>query len=281
MARDVRQKVLDPAMGSASSALSRYSRLVEHIFFSRFEKGAKSVPFERADLETAAEALGMKLPKNLGDVIYAVRFRTPLPQSILDTQSEGLVWRIKLAGRAKYRFALGKENRIVPNGALVRIGVPDATPEIIAGYALNDEQALLAVVRYNRLIDVFLGLTTYSLQNHLRTTVEDIGQVEVDELYVGLDTDGCHYVIPVQAKGGKDQISVVQTEQDIALCAEKFPGVRCFPISVQFMEGGVIAMFLLKLQDDDLRVAKERHYRLVSKDDWVRDAIVDYRTGKD
>lgn len=82
--------------------------------------------------------------------------------------------------------------------------IPDATPEIIRAYAMDDEQALLAILRYNRLIDTFLGLTTYSLQNHLRTTVKKIGQIEIDELYVGMDKRGCHYVIPVQAKGGKD-----------------------------------------------------------------------------
>ena len=67
----------------------------------------------------------------------------------------------------------------------MNINIPDGTPEIIRGYALDDEQALLAIVRYNRLIDIFLSLTTYSLQNHLRTTVLNIGQIEIDELYIG------------------------------------------------------------------------------------------------
>ena len=74
----------------------------------------------------------------------------------------------------------------------------------------------MAIVRYNRLLDIFLGITTYSLQNHLRTTVADIGEIEIDELYVGIDKHGYHYIVPVQAKGGKDQISVVQTMQDLA-----------------------------------------------------------------
>ena len=65
--------------------------------------------------------------------------------------------------------------RIKPREDLITISIPDATPELIRVYALDDEQALLAIVRYNRLIDTFLGLTTYSLQNHLRTTVKRIG----------------------------------------------------------------------------------------------------------
>ncbi len=78
--------------------------------------------------------------------------------------------------------------------------IPDATPEIILSYALSDEQALLAKVRYNRLLDIFLGITTYSLQNHLRTTVAGIGQIEIDEIYVGIDRHGRQYIMPMQGK---------------------------------------------------------------------------------
>ena len=144
-------------------------------------------------------------------------------------------WIIEGAGKGRYRFKLVAKTRIVPRDDLVVINVPDATPELIRAYKLDDEQALLAIVRYNRLIDTFLGLTTYSLQNHLRTTVEGMGQIEIDELYIGLDKHGCHYVIPVQAKGGRDQIGIVQTAQDIRFAEQKFPGMRCRAIAAQFL----------------------------------------------
>jgi hypothetical protein len=155
--------------------------------------------------------------------------------------------------------------------------VPDSTPELIRVYALDDEQALLAIVRYNRLIDIFLGLTTYSLQNHLRTTVRGIGQIEIDELYVGLDRHGCHYIIPVQAKGGKDQIGIVQTTQDVRWVEQRFPGMRCRAIAAQFMDDGVVALFELSLQDDEVRVVQERHYKLVPAERLDPDAIKNYR----
>ncbi len=92
---------------------------------------------------------------------------------------------------------------------------------MIARYALSDEQALLAKIRYNRLIDLFTGLTCYSLQNHLRTAVKNVGQVETDEIYVGLDKRGAHFILPVQAKGKREKIGIVQIEQDIArLCCQ-------------------------------------------------------------
>ena len=122
-------------------------------------------------------------------------------------------------------------------------------------YAFSDEQALLARVRYNRLIDVFLGIACYSLQNHFRTTVAGMGQVETDEIYVGVDKSGAHYVVPVQAKGGSDRLNRVQIEQDIAVCAEKLPTLICRPVSAQFMADELIALFEFEQHGDDVRIS--------------------------
>jgi hypothetical protein len=256
---------------------NRYHALIEKIFFDHYKKGTDLIDFKRSDLKHAAVALNIILPENLGDVIYAIRFRVPMPASIIKTQPQGYEWLIELAGRALYQFRLRKANRIVPNSSLVTIRIPDSTPEIITAYALDDEQALLAKVRYNRLIDIFLGLTTYSLQNHLRTSVKNMGQIEIDEMYIGLDKFGSHYVIPVQAKGGSDQISVVQTSQDIRCCAEKYPGLRCRPISAQFLSNDLIALFELTIEDEEIKVVEERHYKLVPASELDRTEVSTYR----
>jgi hypothetical protein len=57
------------------------------------------------------------------------------------------------------------------------------------------------------------------LQSHLRTTLPNLGQVETDEVYVGIDKHGIHYVFPIQAKSGTDKIGAVQIEQDLDVCA--------------------------------------------------------------
>lgn len=186
-------------------------------------------------------------------------------------------WVIELAGHANYRFRLSQINRILPNLNLIQIKIPDSTPEIIAKYALSDEQALLAKVRYCRLLDIFLGITTYSLQNHLRTTVPNIGQIEIDEIYVGVSRNGTHFVIPVQAKGGDDQLGVVQTKQDIACCAVKFPELICRPVAAQFMADSIIAMFELVLEKDEIVVVEEKHYKLVLGDEISDEDLRSYR----
>ena len=256
---------------------NRYSVIIEKIFLDNYVEGASEFEFQREEFTTSAQYLGIEPPKNLGDLLYYFRFRNPFPQLILDTQPEGLEWVIELAGHGNYKFRLMKVNRVIPRDDLVTIDIPDATPELIRAYAIDDEQALLAIVRYNRLIDTFLGLTTYSLQNHLRTTVSKVGQIEIDELYVGLDKHGCHYIIPVQAKGGKDQIGIVQVSQDLKYSEEKFPGMRCRAIAAQFMRDGIVAMFELTVQQEEVRVVDEKHYRLVPALQIDHSAIRSYR----
>ncbi len=257
---------------------NRYQQLIEKIFFDQYKSNNDEVCFEREDLEHAAKALNIKLPKNLGDIIYAIRYRLDMPDSILKTQPEEMEWIIEGAGRAKYVIKLVKINRILPNLELITIKIPDSTPEIVSEYSLSDEQALLAKVRYNRLIDIFLGLTTYSLQNHLRTTVKDVGQIEIDEIYVGVDQAGCHYVIPVQAKGGNDQLSVVQTKQDLLCCTEKFPNLITRAVSTQFMEDDLIAIFELTVQDEQVKLVSEKHYRLVPSAEISANDLRSYRS---
>lgn len=241
----------------------RYDAIVERIFLAHYKKGLTEFEFARGEFESVARELGIELPKNLGDIPYAFRYRKELPASIRSTATADMEWIIEGAGPARYRFRQARINRVEPRRELVAAKIPDATPEIVAAYAQSDEQALLAKVRYNRLIDIFLGIVSYSLQNHLRTTVDKIGQIEIDEIYVGVDRHGRQFVVPVQAKGGGDKHGVVQTQQDIACCREKFPSLICRPVSAQFMDDNRIALFELTVENGEVRIVEERHYRLV------------------
>src|SRR5437016_13219449 len=101
--------------------------------------------------------------------------------------------------------------------------------------------------------------------------------VETDELYMGVDRNGVQYVLPVQAKGGRDKLGVVQIEQDIALCAEKFPSLVCRPIAAQFMRDEVIALFEFEVTDEQVTVRDEKHYRLVAPDQLTPEELAQYR----
>ena len=219
---------------------NRYAAIIEHIFKHGHHDGLRQVEFDREDIISTASKLA--------------------------AAPAGQTWIIRPAGRGKYRFALVSDVRLEPNLSLAETKIPDATPGMIAKYAFGNEQGVLARIRYNRLLDIFLGIACYSLQNHFRTTVSGLGQVETDEIYVGVDRRGAHYVLPVQAKGGNDKLNRVQIEQDIALCTAKLPDLICRPIGTQWMRNDVVALFEFEEAGEDIRVVSEKHYRLVSPD---------------
>lgn len=262
----------------ATKKLNRYQQIMERIFFWHHKDGDREVAFERSDMERAAQELGIDLPKNLGDIPYTFRYRGMLPDSIRARAPEGEDWIIRSSGRSRYRFVATAVVNIAPNKLLAETKIPDATPGVITMYALGDEQALLAKLRYNRLIDIFTGVACYSLQSHLRTTVPNIGQVETDEIYIGIDRRGAHYVFPVQAKGSKDKLGIVQIEQDFALCANKFPLLICRPIAAQFIEDDSIALFEFEESEQGVVITSEKHYRLVPSDNLTIADLDSYRT---
>jgi hypothetical protein len=254
-----------------------YASIIEKIFESKFRPGMKDVDFEREDIVRFGKKLKIDLPKNLGDLIYSFRYRAVFPESIQSKAPKGQAWIIRSRGPSKYRFALVADKPIVPNEQLTTTKVPDSTPGVIAKYALSDEQSLLAKLRYNRLIDIFLGIACYSLQNHLRTTAPGIGQVETDELYIGVDRRGSHYVVPIQAKGGNDRLSIIQIEQDVAVCSSKFPALICRPVAAQFMKEDVIALFEFEQGESGLGVSMEKHYKLVPPEEVTESDLDLYR----
>lgn len=259
------------------TARNRYSRIIQEIFRTKYRDGQNEVDFVREDIVTFAQELNIELPRNLGDLIYSFRYRTDLPVEILSKAPDGKTWIIRSVGRSKYRFVLVNDAPLTANPNLSVTKIPDATPGIIAKYAFNDEQAVLARVRYNRLIDIFLGIVCYSLQNHFRTTVPDVGQVETDEMYVGVERNGSHYVVPVQAKGGNDRLSRVQIEQDMALCSAKLPSLICRPVGAQSMRDDLVALFEFEQDGDDIRVVLEKHYQLVPPDAVTQEDLAKYR----
>jgi len=260
---------------------NRYAKILGAIFTNHFKRGMTEIEFERTEFSQVANKLGIVLPKNLGDVLYAFRYRTPLPKSITSKAPRGHEWIIRPAGKGKYKLVAVKQATISPSNVLAETKIPDATPGIIFKYSMNDEQSLLAKLRYNRLVDIFTGLTCYSLQNHLRTTLRDGSQIETDEIYIGLEKRGAHYVLPVQAKGGTDRIGIVQIEQDFEMCSLKFPRLICRPIAAQFMEDNLIALFEFEQSKDGIKVSSEKHYRLVKPDELSPEELKSYAIRQD
>jgi hypothetical protein len=125
-----------------------------------------------------------------------------------------------------------------------------------------------------------LQVTAYSLQNHLRSSVGHIGQIEIDEIYVGVDKRGIQYVIPVQAKGGSDVLGITQSLQDLAYCEQTYPTLVPRLISAQFLDSQTVALFELVMDGDDMKVVEERHYKLVPSSEISDADLARYGIGR-
>jgi hypothetical protein len=217
---------------SSEETLKEYDLVIIRVFerLHSARELAEQLPFTKSDIEQAIRELELSI-KNVPDIVYTYRSgRSALPEAILVHGN----WAIVGAGKGKNFFTrLFRSPYVdIPND-IEAIAVLDATPQIVLKYQSLDEQGLLARVRYNRLIDIFTSLTTYHLQGHFRTTVSNIGQVELDDLYIGIDTDGRAFVLPVEAKGEspKDRPGVAQITQMVKFARKAFPDLASIPVN--------------------------------------------------
>lgn len=266
-------------MKKAEDGLNTYISIIKELFERHEASSKEEFDWDRGEIKDIANSLGKSIPKNIGDNIYAIRHgRDELPEAIIALAAPKH-WILLPNGKGKYKFVKAKNGPFPPDMALASIKIPDATPEMVKRYALSDEQAVLARIRYNRLIDIFFGFATYPIQSHLRTTVNAFAksQIETDEIYVGVDRFGAQYVIPVQAKGlpKRETISAVQAIQDIYCCREKFPNLVCRALSAQTISRDtssdgieIYTLAMMELEIDvkskfDVSKIQEKHYQLV------------------
>ena len=95
-----------------------YDQIIEKIFFEHYREGIQEFYFSRTEIEETAKELGVKNPKNLGDVVYTYRFRKSLPSRITETANDRKYWIIRLSGRGKYKFVLVAYPVIAPSEIL-------------------------------------------------------------------------------------------------------------------------------------------------------------------
>lgn len=264
----------------AKGQRNRYEQVLIHVFNEHFKAGDVEVAFARQELLDACEELGLTTISNIGDAIYSLRYRNDFPHEIASRAPEGMIWQLITVSRSNYVFRATVDIPLEPRPQLAVVKVPDATPGIIVEHTMSSEQALLAKVRYNRLIDVFTGIVCYSLQSHVKTTIRKGVQIETDEIYLGVDRRGIQYAIPVEAKGGTDRLSTVQMNQDLALAQEKFPSLAVRLVGVQFTGNGDIYMFLFgpNATGGEVELLDEMRFRLVQPQDISAADLEAYRS---
>ena len=152
---------------------------------------------------------------------------------------------------------------LIPSDMHFCLRLPDETPIIVAFYALNEKQLLLARVRHNRLIDRFFNVIATSIQTAWRS----VCKVEIDEIYVATSNSGKQYAVFVGVDSGVKPRNIVALRREFAVCKKAFPSLTARAVAVQFMRDAsgdeTIVMFELVETDDGIAVIDQKHYRLV------------------
>jgi hypothetical protein len=240
-----------------------YDRVITSLFSSKYKEGAKEIDFTKDELVAAAKKLKITI-RNVPDVVYTYRSRSNLPQSILAKGN----WIIKPKGKGRLSFFKSKRKPFVEiQEGLMDIEIPNALPEIVEKHASGDEQALLSSIRYNRLVDIFTGITCFHLQSHIRTTIEGEGQIEVDNLYVGIDSEGTEYVFPLEAKSpdDRDKVGWVQVSNMVKFAHQYFPKLKCRPIAAKPASHDKIYLieFNNNLNSEKVSIVQVKSYKLI------------------
>lgn len=241
---------------------SREGQIIREIFAKHRRGAERTFLFERDEIHKAADDLGVARLDNPYSLVYNLRHRG-MPADIAALAEPGMEWIIigDPEISTSYRIKQAPITRISPDTSLVPITLPDATPRLLTDHVFGetqDEQAVLAMVRYNRLVDLFLGIVAHSIQNHLRTRVKRV-QLEVDEIYVGVNRLGELCIVPIQAKVGRSRFGRVQLEQDLAFCRERFRSYRARAVAVQALSREHLVLYELAIVEDHVVKIQELH----------------------
>jgi hypothetical protein len=255
-------------LASEVNGWNKYRKILKKVFLdarAAAKSGMDDVPFSSSDISTAQAALNLS-GGNPYDFKYNSKGRGGLDAAIVETAPVGMEWRIVSISKGNYVFRLSPAgSNIFELNSMKPVPILDCAPAIVERYALTDEQALLARIRYNSLIGIFSGKVVYSLQTHWTTSDPGgSGQIEVDEIYIGLGEDGRHFSIPVEAKrrGKSEKITSDQILSNYRLCLSKMPETNVLPLAAKQIDEHTVALleFNVELTTETVSLKREIHY---------------------
>lgn len=254
-----------------------YVPVILKLFKDRWRPGASTVVFSLDDVRTAVEAVraissnpDRISSRNPADVVYRMRSRTVLPKEILDKGFHVL----RAVGRGRYQFEKATSG-IIETPVSDLIPAIDHTPMPVRRLlpetmAEMDEQALLSVVGYCRLLDHFTGMKIYRLRSHVRKSVPGVGQAELDAIDVGIAAadDDVPVVFPIEAKAVADELNRVQIFNMIQYAEHYFPGLKVRPLAlkVDYQSAIHFMEFNVASRPGELRIIRSASYSINTSD---------------
>ncbi|HEX6511681.1 MAG TPA: hypothetical protein VF157_05240 [Chloroflexota bacterium] len=148
---------------------------------------------------------------------------------------------------------------VTPDPARTEIRVLDTTPAVVEKFASHRGEALLARVRYNRLVELFTAAACYLLP----TDCGSYNSEAVVDLYVGVTRRGAECIFPVHAVASRKRLYLEVVERSRLICASRFRTLLCRPIAAHSLGDDLIALYEVEARRGQIGKLDEAHYRLV------------------
>lgn len=242
--------------------LNRYEAIILHIFMENYRHTDTPICFTKDGLRAAAESLLIDLPKNLSDVVYALRYRSPIPAAIQQTAHQGQEWVIETVGRGKYWLIQRPCQKIEANPEVLDFLVEDQTPSIVRDFGMKGAPLLECMLRKNQILASFLGAPVEHLQSHVRASVTGIGQVEIGSLFFSPENDT---ITPVCLVARPGEFNLNKASQAMKFAAEHYSQLDCRLVVAQLLTDRKIALFELYGSPERPRVLQEAHFSLAPR----------------
>lgn len=243
--------------------MSIYEIIITKIFEKKYTTDLEIINFSRDEISEICSEYNIRIPKNIGDLIYSYKCRRKsLPTSIKLTAPNDKEWIIRQNGFGLYQIALIKKVDLNLT-EMEPIYIHDRTPKIVKETVINNEQSMLAICRYNKILEKFVGEGVHLVQSHLRTNIKGLGQIEIDELFVSHDGKT---IFPVQAKNDKEKLNTPQTIQDIMLCEVYYPQMVCRPVIVkQISPTELVFIEMGQTTNGEIFIKTEKRFKFIEK----------------
>ena len=133
-----------------------------------------------------------------------------------------------------------------------------------------DEQAILTVASFCRVLDHFTGMTIYRLRSHVRKSVPGVGQAELDAIDVGIarSDDDIPVVFPIEAKALADALNRVQIFNMVQYAEYYYPELTVRPLAMKVDEASVLHVieFNVPRKTSDLKIINAASYIIDTSD---------------
>lgn len=230
---------------------------IKHLIEKNFTASQDSIPFSRDDVSLYCLKKFKKIPKNVGDIIYSLRYRMDYLSTFDHLLDPDYTWTLLSLSTGQYELKPMPKLKLPDLTSVPVISKIDKTPEHIHNLRPLNDQSLLMKIYQNKVLSEFLEDDLILLQAHHKVNLKDWGQAEIDGI-VASETSPRLYLVEV--KGYTEVIGWPQIIQLKMYAEQNHPGLPFTPIFVQSHRDWSFSIVQFDFNSEFPQVTKSERY---------------------